>query len=222
MQRERVPVPRTKREQGNCAPGVDGPAAQRQVHLSAKLPETLRKDRGRPGVQTVLELDAERSFDPRACRCDCLRRSDGGGPKRHDQFAPAHRAGLAAPCDLEALGLGDDDRRDETARISREAIGVETDERLPGSHAVAGSDNRLETRALKRDCVDADMQEQLCAMIGSHRHCVGRLRQGGDFAVAGRTQNRVGRIDRDPVPEHACCEHFVVHFIERPGPARER
>ena len=102
------------------------------------------------------------------------------------------------------------------------AIGVETDERLPGSHALAGSDNRLETRALQRDRVDADMQEQLCAMIGSHRHRVRGLRQGGDFAVAGRTQDLVGRIDRNPVPEHACCEHVVIHFIERPGPARER
>ena len=78
MQRERVSVPRPKREQGNRAPGVDGPAAQRQVHLSAKLPETLRKDRGRTGVQAVFELHAERSFDPGACRCGRLRRCGGG------------------------------------------------------------------------------------------------------------------------------------------------
>ncbi len=132
---------------------------------------------------------------------------------------PADEAWRAALDNEESRGLRHDDGRDETPRPARENVKVETDECVSGTHAVGRANQRLKAFALQRDGVDADVEQYFRAARSADRHGMRGFRQRADFAVTRRAQDAFGRIDGDPVAQHAACEHLVVHFVERGGPA---
>ena len=71
----------------------------------------------------------------------------------------------------------------------------------------------------ERHRVDADVQQDFCAVRGAQRHRMLLRGYRDDDAIARRMQRLPGRIDRDSITEHARREHGIRHFVERRAPS---
>src|SRR5258708_1328185 len=67
-----------------------------------------------------------------------------------------------------------------------------------------------------------DVNAAVDALSGADRQGMCGRRQGDDLAGAGCDENSAGRVDGNPVAEHAARKHGVRYFVERAAPAIER
>ncbi len=124
--------------------------------------------------------------------------------------------------DRESSGLGHDHRRDQALRLSREAVEIESDQRITGADALALALQHFEAGAGQSNGVDADVQQDVGAIRSAQCHGMRRRGNRHDFAGAGCEQDSGRRIDREAVAHHAAREYLVRHLVERHAPPSER
>ncbi|HTN27930.1 MAG TPA: hypothetical protein VL180_09100 [Burkholderiales bacterium] len=124
--------------------------------------------------------------------------------------------------DREALAVGNDDRRDQALRTSRQHIQIKVQQRLTAAYARTRRHQHFETFAAKSNGIDSHVQEDLGAICRAQRDGVSRRRDGNDFAIAGRMQDALNRIYGNAIAEQALRKHRIGRLVERRTPAAQR
>lgn len=131
-----------------------------------------------------------------------------------ERRADLHRVG-GQRAYLEAVAVGQDHHRDQTAAAAGDAVQVEAQQRLALDHPRTFLDQRLEAFALQLYGVEADVQQQLGTVVGAQAERVAGSRQVADQPGAGRVQAVVERVDGDAFAQGAAGKHRVGYSVER-------
>ncbi len=182
----------------------------------------LREQGGRPGVQAMTQGHDERMHG---------RIADYGGMRLrrvgrccHDleqQIARGHGTARSRSPQTQAVERRHHYRRHQTLGGARHDVEIDADQLVAGANRCSRPHARLESPTAQADGIDADVNQEVDALRGADGYGVGGCRQRGDLTGAGREQNSAGRIDGEPVAEHALREYRVGNFVERAQPAIE-
>lgn len=150
----------------------------------------------------------------------CPGRAHGGGRPgaQHQQRlaglddAATRRTG--AFDDLERIRVRDRHHRYEARRLARDEVLIELDQQIARLDLRTLRHFRDESLTIEFDRVDADMQQDLGAFGGLHRHRVAGAGEMRDDAIAGGDEAPVERIDADSVAEHPAREDGVRHVSQ--------
>ncbi|KPW96987.1 hypothetical protein ALO79_200158 [Pseudomonas syringae pv. castaneae] len=123
---------------------------------------------------------------------------------------------------LEVLAIGDDQQADQALAVSCHFVHVITQQWLAVADPGAFLDQHGKTVATQLDGVQPQVQQQFGAVVGPQGHGVAGTGDMDHFAVAGRVEGVVQRIDGDPVAHGTAGEHGVRDIGEGEHRAAER
>ena len=141
---------------------------------------------------------------------------------REQRVLPGRHVAAGAFPRRHALAVGDDDLGQQALGVGGKEIEIERDQRRAGPHLVAEFHARVESFALQRHRVDADVHQHLepSGVRSGHRMAGGGKRH--DLAVTAATSTRVGGIDRQAVADHLLREDRIGDALQRPDLSGQR
>ncbi|MNQ77938.1 hypothetical protein D3C85_928320 [compost metagenome] len=193
-----------------------------QLRFAFESLRGLTDQRGRPCVQTATMGDADVADHFFASKLHVRLRAHALAANDVQQrLADLYRLEGDGPC-LKVLAVGEDQQADQAFALLRDLVQVVAQQRLAIGNPCAFLHQHREALALQLDRVQAQVQEQFRAVVGTQGH---RVTGAGDMhhhARARRMKGIVQRVDGDPVTHGAAGEHRVRDFGEREHRAAER
>ena len=123
---------------------------------------------------------------------------------------------------LKVLAVGQDHQADQAFALLRDLVQVVAQQRLAVADPRAFLDQHREAFALQLDGVEAQVQQQFGAVVGTQGDGVAGAGDMHHDAGARGVEGVVQRVDGDPVAHGAAGEHRVRDFGEREHRAAER
>ena len=199
-----------------------GAASEAQFGAAGECLGALAQQCGRAGMQAAVQGDADMASGFAAaggwlgnCRCAA------GSAELQQRRADVH-AGGGQRAQLEAFAIGEDQHRDQALAAACHLVQIEAQQRLALRDPRPFLDQGIEALALQLDGVQAQVQQQLGAVVGLQGHGMTRPRDVHDHTGAGRVEAVVQRVDGDAVAHGAAGEHRVGDAAEgHHGPAQE-
>ncbi|MNL00241.1 hypothetical protein D3C87_1206680 [compost metagenome] len=123
---------------------------------------------------------------------------------------------------LKVLAVGEDQQADQAFALLRDLVLVVAQQRLAVGNPRTFLHQHGKTLALQLDGIEAQVQQQFGAVVGTQGHGMAGARDVYHDTGAGRVQGVVQGIDGDPVTHGAAGEHRIRDFGEREHRAAER
>ncbi|MNC11370.1 hypothetical protein D3C75_590640 [compost metagenome] len=197
-------------------------AGEVQLRLTFETLCGLTDQRRRPRVQAATVSNAYEADNLCAGKLDidlcgrCLSTNDV-----QQRLTDFHRFEGDGPR-LKVLAVGEDQQADQAFALLRDLVQVVAQQGLAIGNPCAFLHQHRKALALQLDRVQAQVQEQFRAVVGTQGH---RVTGAGDMhhhARARRMKGIVQRVDGDPVTHGAAGEHRVRDFCEREHRTAER
>ncbi|MCY1177370.1 hypothetical protein D9M73_176750 [compost metagenome] len=193
-----------------------------QLRFAFESLRGLTDQRGRSCVQTATVSNAHQTDNLCARKLGidlCARRLSTNDVQQ--RLADLYRLEGDGPC-LKVLAVGEDQQADQAFALLRDLVQVVAQQGLAIGDARAFLDQHRKALALQLDRVQAQVQEQFRAVVGTQGH---RVTGAGDMhhhARARRMKGIVQRVDGDPVAHGTAGKHRIRDFGEREHRTAER
>ncbi|MCY1172249.1 hypothetical protein D9M73_123810 [compost metagenome] len=171
-------------------------------------------------MDAVGQIDAQRALFARyIAAVGLLGRRRGDRPHRHQRRTDRDRPDRRAIAQRIAFAFHQKNRRDHGCGFAHQQIEIEVDQGVARSDSVPGAHMWGEAAPAQPDRVDAEVDQDLRAVIGFDRQRMAGRLHADDAPVARRVQASAGWIDRQPVAQHPPGEHGVGNIVQRSDPA---